>query len=799
MLTSWLRGRRRSSRDSEHASGGDDSADSDAAAEWAGESGSGSRRAPLLARLATGLRGGGGVAGSPLPERLDLDAAAPPAVADGCVRPGFAWCAATAAEAVHAASTGAPTPAPLTQPDKPHCQDEILLRPGFAGVRGATLAGVFDGHGKHGRAAAVVAAAAFADALEGDARALARGRAQRVAAFEAAAAAAHAAVVAALPDARLSGTAACVALHTPDGGLAVANVGDSRAILGRVGDDGRPEAVLLSRDHTPDVEAERQRIMRAGGSVRRPRGARGEATGVYRVYGRTPAELAAGTPGLAMSRSLGDTAAHALGVSPHPSVRLHAPGDGDLCLVLATDGVWDVVDPAEAVALVVGTRLAPLTGLTAADAVTAEAHERWKARRAAASVDDVAAVVLHLCEAPLGARSAREPPQGLAPGFASCDDANGGPAVAARSLVALAPPHSWFEAAMAAGARDAGGCTSSAAGSEASASTAAAAAQRDAAPRIARASSADIGGETLRAGRSRRPAAGRYERAESPEAADVAFAGDQAQPPPLPPPLPALRPTLVAGTPLSPLSASRSLTARMSRPTPIPEDAPARAVTAPRPVRLPRVLKAYPGGGGSVPGAFDSAASAPGVSSTLFGRTRSLSGSWLAFGSAGSLGASLGGGVGSSNSLALAGSAGSVGVLSAASSGDDGGGPLAAAAAADERGRGRRGAWRPPSVGSPPPPAPESSGGESERRVHGGAFARAASSGRGWDGPASAPVGWSLASFASSPGGALAAAAARDESTPSDDGGTPRRGGRPPVPRPRSSGGVRPEEDAAPR
>ena len=45
------------------------------------------------------------------------------------------------------------------------------------------------------------------------------------------------------------------------GRLLVANVGDSRAFLGRVEACGRATAVPLTSDHTPDVPAEAARIL----------------------------------------------------------------------------------------------------------------------------------------------------------------------------------------------------------------------------------------------------------------------------------------------------------------------------------------------------------------------------------------------------------------------------------------------------------------------------------------------------------------------------------------------------------
>ncbi len=43
---------------------------------------------------------------------------------------------------------------------------------------------------------------------------------------------------------------------------------------------------------------------------------------------------------------------HTLGVSAEPEVTKHSCDGADLFLVLATDGVWDVIDSAQAVQLV---------------------------------------------------------------------------------------------------------------------------------------------------------------------------------------------------------------------------------------------------------------------------------------------------------------------------------------------------------------------------------------------------------------------------------------------------------------
>ena len=65
--------------------------------------------------------------------------------------------------------------------------------------------------------------------------------------------------------------------------LAIANLGDSRAVLCSSG-----QAVRLSRDHKPNVKSERERIVAAGGSVR-------VVMGIARLNG-----------GLSLSRAFGD-------------------------------------------------------------------------------------------------------------------------------------------------------------------------------------------------------------------------------------------------------------------------------------------------------------------------------------------------------------------------------------------------------------------------------------------------------------------------------------------------------------
>lgn len=119
------------------------------------------------------------------------------------------------------------------------------------------------------------------------------------------------------PECDAVGSTAVVAVVTPEK-IIVANCGDSRAVLCRGG-----KAVPLSNDHKPDRPDELNRIQAAGGRVIYWDGAR--VLGV-----------------LAMSRAIGDNYLKPF-VSCEPEVTITDRTSDDDCLILASDGLWDVV------------------------------------------------------------------------------------------------------------------------------------------------------------------------------------------------------------------------------------------------------------------------------------------------------------------------------------------------------------------------------------------------------------------------------------------------------------------------
>nr|XP_027084290.1 protein phosphatase 2C 51-like [Coffea arabica] len=116
---------------------------------------------------------------------------------------------------------------------------------------------------------------------------------------------------------RAVGSTAVVVMVGPEE-LVVANCGDSRAVLCRGG-----RAMALSNDHKPDRPDEKERVEAAGGRIIDWDGCRVQGV-------------------LATSRSIGDHYLKPYVIS-EPEVKVCKRTESDDFLIIATDGLWDVV------------------------------------------------------------------------------------------------------------------------------------------------------------------------------------------------------------------------------------------------------------------------------------------------------------------------------------------------------------------------------------------------------------------------------------------------------------------------
>jgi serine/threonine protein phosphatase PrpC len=120
--------------------------------------------------------------------------------------------------------------------------------------------------------------------------------------------------------------------------ICVANAGDSRAVLSRNG-----RAFALSRDHKPNLPAEMERIRNAGGHVSEHHVGTNK---LYRVNRDLAVSRAMGDFRLKRNPKLGEESQL---VSCVPEIQFCIRQPEDEFMIIACDGVWDVLSSQEAV------------------------------------------------------------------------------------------------------------------------------------------------------------------------------------------------------------------------------------------------------------------------------------------------------------------------------------------------------------------------------------------------------------------------------------------------------------------
>ena len=184
------------------------------------------------------------------------------------------------------------------------------------------------------------------------------------------------------------GATALVALLRPDS-LHVANLGDCRAVLSR-----RGAAVPLTRDHTAAAPDEAARVVAGGGEVLH--GRLGGFLQVTRALGNLVFEATAP----AADAGAPPVGRKPLGLSATPELHSLPLCADDEFVVLASDGLWDVVGSEDAVRLARAELLAYGDATMAAEKLVEEALKRH-------GDDNITAVVV--CLHPLPAPPAGPP------------------------------------------------------------------------------------------------------------------------------------------------------------------------------------------------------------------------------------------------------------------------------------------------------------------------------------------------------------------------------------------------------
>eukprot|EP01043_Picozoa_sp_COSAG02_P001571 COSAG02_NODE_34_length_49821_cov_105.420438_2_plen_607_part_00 len=167
-----------------------------------------------------------------------------------------------------------------------------------------------------------------------------------------------------------SGSTAVIVIIKGDT-LCVANVGDSRAVLERAAGAER-----LTIDHKPGEEGEKARIEALGGTV---------------VYLRGIARL---DGNLAVARSFGDLA-FAPRLSVEPFTTEVALQETDRALILACDGLWDVVSDQESIDFVIHVCSRGGSAVLAAEKLRDESLERGSRDNISVMVSILKPIVQH--------------------------------------------------------------------------------------------------------------------------------------------------------------------------------------------------------------------------------------------------------------------------------------------------------------------------------------------------------------------------------------------------------------------
>jgi len=257
-------------------------------------------------------------------------------------------------------------------PDKPN-QDAYCIKHNFANQMEDAFFGVFDGHGKDGHGCAQFTRTHLPALVE---RFIEKGKAKMNLPQNAdlTREQTHAALTKAHVecnkhlhknthiDDSLSGTTAISAyIHGKRNRITIANVGDSRAVIGQevmIQGQKSLKALPLSRDQTPYRKDERKRIRKTGARILsldqleglepipdESSGSEGDLVlGEELDEGGDPPRVWSPNgdyPGTAFTRSVGDAMAEELGVFAEPELLTREIQPQDKIIVLASDGVFE--------------------------------------------------------------------------------------------------------------------------------------------------------------------------------------------------------------------------------------------------------------------------------------------------------------------------------------------------------------------------------------------------------------------------------------------------------------------------
>ncbi|XP_010938890.1 probable protein phosphatase 2C 35 [Elaeis guineensis] len=270
-------------------------------------------------------------------------------------------------------------------------QDTLSIKTQLQGNPNLHLFAVFDGHGYFGAQCADFARDRLVDHLAGDPHLLD----DPVKSFNSAFLAANSDLHDSEIDDTRSGTTAIAVLVGGDT-LFVANVGDSRAVAGVWNGEG-VVAEDLSSDQTPFRKDEYERVRRCGATVLSVEQVEGFKDPAIQSWGEEsnwdpprlwlPNEL---EPGLAMTRSVGDSTEESIGAIAVPEVMTVKITPNHLFFVVASDGVFQFLSSQDVVDMV--SRYPDPRD--ACSIIAAESYKLWLDHDY--RTDDITIIIVHI-------------------------------------------------------------------------------------------------------------------------------------------------------------------------------------------------------------------------------------------------------------------------------------------------------------------------------------------------------------------------------------------------------------------
>lgn len=181
-------------------------------------------------------------------------------------------------------------------------------------------------------------------------------------------------------DCQFSGTTATIVLVT-NAKMYVAWVGDSPGFV--ITQNGLRS---ITRMHNFEDELESKRIVQAGGTVARCSSA-GDFVGPLRAFFSKTM-----IPGLAMSRSIGDTMSKKIGIISQPDVTVQTLDSDDKFILLCSDGLTEFTNPKQILDAFNKDDSIEKIGVT----LNAQAQAKWIEEEFQSS-DDISCLIVQLC------------------------------------------------------------------------------------------------------------------------------------------------------------------------------------------------------------------------------------------------------------------------------------------------------------------------------------------------------------------------------------------------------------------